>query len=498
MDKVMLINVVEEQEVRIALLVDEKLQQLYLERTAKEQIVGNVYKGIVVNIVPNIEAAFVEFGYRKHGFLHVSDILPSAVGKGGERSGNIRRLLREGDELLVQVTKEGIGDKGPSLTTYLSLPGRYIVLMPGLSRRGVSRRISNDKERSRLRKVLAKLDIPDEVGVIARTAGEGRSEKDLARDLDYLLRLWHTISQRAERSKAPAMVYQESDQVTRVIRDFFTEDIRRVVVDSQEVYQKVRDFLRVVMPTHVRKVKLHEERDPIFHAYGVEEEIEKMHSRTVQLPSGGSIVLEQTEALVAIDVNSGQYKGRGDAEETAYRINLEAAPEIARQIRLRDLGGVVAIDFIDMESQEHRTRVEKTLWEALKGDKARLRMLKMSPFCIVEMTRQRQRQSLRQSTYVECPHCHGTGHVKSNETLGLQILREIKAGLDSKDLDRVQVTVSPDVANYLNNEMRGRLQELERSSGKSMVVLGEPTVGTAEHHVRFLTTAGRQLKPAKS
>lgn len=222
-----------------------------------------------------------------------------------------------------------------------------------------------------------------------------------------------------------------------------------------------------------------------------------MHSRTVQLPSGGSIVLEQTEALVAIDVNSGQYKGRGDAEETAFRINMEAAPEIARQIRLRDVGGVLAIDFIDMEDTERRTKVEQALWAALKADRSRLRMLKMSPFCIVEMTRQRQRQSLRQSTYVECPACHGTGHVKSNETLGLQILREIRAGLETKGLDQVEVRVSADVANYLNNEMRGRLGELETSSGKTMLVLADPSVGPDQHEVRLLTAEGRQLKAPK-
>ncbi|MHC5034007.1 MAG: Rne/Rng family ribonuclease [Planctomycetota bacterium] len=495
MNKVMLVNVVEEQEVRIAVLLDDKLEQLYLERTGGERIVGNIHKGIVVNLVPNIEAAFVEFGYRKHGFLHVSDVLPSAVGK--DNGDDIRKLLRDGEEIVVQVTKEGIGDKGPSLTTYLSLPGRYLVLMPGLSRRGVSRRITDDKERDRLRQLVRKLNVPKDMGVIARTAGAGRSETELARDLDYLRRLWQTISQRAKRSKAPAMVYQESDPVTRVIRDVFTEDIRRIVVDSPEVCEKVREFLRVVMPRHVRKVKLHEAGDPLFHHYGVEKELEKMHSRTVQLPSGGSIVLEQTEALVAIDVNSGQYKGRGDAEETAFRINMEAAPEIARQIRLRDLGGVVAIDFIDMERAEHRGQVERALWDALKGDRSRLRMLKMSPFCIVEMTRQRQRKSLRQSTYVECPSCRGTGHIKSNETLGLQILRQIKADLDRDGLDRVEVVVAPDVANYLNNNMRSRLEELERDSGKRMSVLADSTVAPGRHSVRLLNAEGREIKARK-
>jgi ribonuclease E len=494
-EKTMLVNVVEEQEVRIAVLEGGKLEQLYIERSNREHIVGNIHKGVVVNLVPNIEAAFVEFGYKKHGFLHVSDVLPSAVGR-GERGADIRKLLHDGQEVLIQVTKEGIGDKGPSLTTYLSLPGRYLVLMPGLSRRGVSRRITDEAERTRLRSLLGKLDVPKNMSVIARTAGEARNDADIARDLDYLLRLWHTISQRAERSKAPALIYQESDPVTRVIRDFFTEDIRRIIVDSSEVHDKVRDFLRVVMPRHVRKVKLHETGDPLFHHYGVEQEIEKMHSRTVQLPTGGSIVLEQTEALVAIDVNSGQYKGRGDAEETAFRINVDAAPEIARQIRLRDLGGVLVIDFIDMENGDHRTRVEQTLWEALKRDRSRLRMLKMSPFCIVEMTRQRQRPSLRQSHYIECEWCHGTGQVKSTETLALQVFRQVKAGMDGKDLDRVEAMVSPDVANYLNNSMREPVQELEKSSGKKVLILAEPSIGPDLHTVRFLTAEGREIKQA--
>ncbi len=492
MEKLMLVNVVEEEEVRIAMLEDGKLEQLYLERTSHEHIVGNIHKGIVVNLVPNIEASFVEFGFRKHGFLHISDILPSAVGKGG-RSDNIRKLLKEGQEVLIQVTKEGFGDKGPSLTTYLSLPGRYLVLMPGLTRRGVSRRIPDDNERSRLRQVVSELEVPSDVGVICRTAGQGRTKNDLARDLDYLLRLWHAIGQRAERSKAPCVVYQESDPVTRVIRDVFTEDIRSILVDSPDVFEKVKDFLRSVLPRHVRKVKLHDAGDPLFHHYGVEAEIEKMHSRRVDLSIGGSIVLEQTEAMVSIDVNSGSYKGRGDAEETAFRINMEAAPEIARQIRLRDLGGVVAIDFIDMEDIGRRTKVEQALWQALKRDRARLRMLKMSPFCIVEMTRQRQRRSLGQHTYEECPSCGGTGLVKSRETLALQMLREIKAGLDGRELGRVEVVVAPDAANYLNNEMRHRVRELELASGTEVLILADPAVRPGKHTIRFLNAEGREV-----
>ncbi len=490
-EKEMLINVVEEEEVRIALLEDRVLQDLYLERTGREHIVGNIHKGVVVNLVANLEAAFVEFGYRKHGFLHASDVLGSNRGRN-----DIRGLLKEGQEILIQVTKEGIGDKGPSLTTYLSLPGRYLVLMPSLSRRGVSRRIKDDQERSRLRDLVKKLDIPKDMGVIVRTAGEQRTKTDLQRDLDYLLRLWKAISRRAESSEAPAMVYQESDVVTRVIRDTFSEDIRRIIVDSESVYEKVRDFLRSVLPRHVRKVKLHDSSEPLFHHYGVEEEIEKMHSRTVQLDCGGSIVLEQTEALVAIDVNSGHYKGRGDAEQTAFNINKEAAPEIARQIRLRDLGGVVVIDFIDMEKESHRREVERILSGSLKRDRARLRVLNMSPFCIVEMTRQRQKQSLRQSTYIECPQCHGNGYVKAPETLALQALREAKAGLEADNLQSIRVIAAPEAANYLSNEMRRRLQELEELSGKHIEVVADPRLGPDEHKVEFFNPEGRQIVPA--
>jgi ribonuclease E len=489
-EKEMLINVIEEEEVRIALLEDRVLQDLYLERTRREHIVGNIHKGVVVNLVPNLEAAFIEFGYRKHGFLHASDVLGSGRGRS-----DIRKVLKNGQEILVQVTKEGIGDKGPSLTTYLSLPGRYLVLMPGLSRRGVSRRINDDKERDRLRQIVKNLDIPKDMGVIVRTAGEQRSQRDLQRDLDYLLRLWKAISHRAESSDAPAMVYQESDPVTRVIRDTFSEDVRRIIVDSESVYEKVRDFLRSVLPRHVRKVKLHDSSEPLFHHYGVEEEIEKMHSRTVQLDCGGSIVLEQTEALVAIDVNSGHYKGRGDAEQTAFTINKDAAPEIARQVRLRDLGGVVVIDFIDMEKDSHRHKIEQILNDALKRDRARLRTLKMSPFGIVEMTRQRQKQSLRQSTYIECPHCHGNGYIKGPETLALQALREAKAGLDAENLSRVRLVAGPAAGNYLNNEMRRRLQELQDDSGREIEVVIDPRMGPNEHKVEFFNPEGRQIVP---
>ena len=496
-EALMLINVVEEEEARIAILEDDRLQEFYLERTTREHIVGNIYKGKVLNVEPSIEAAFVEFGYRRHGFLHVSDVKPSvAHGSGGKRGNkqSIRDALHPGDQILVQVTKEGIGDKGPALTTYLSLPGRYLVLMPGMSMRGVSRRISEESQRKRLRKIIKSLSVPENMGIIARTAGEDRTKQEFSRDLDYLKRLWGTIQRRADKNSAPALIYRESDQVIRVIRDVFSEDIRRIYVDSREVFDRVKNFLREVMPRHVRKVKFYEEEDPLFHHFGVEEELQKMHSRTVDLPSGGSIVLEQTEALVAIDVNSGQFKGEKNAEESAFRINKEAAREIGREVRLRDLGGLVVVDFIDMDNKDHRREVEKTLHKTLEKDKARFRMLRMSPFCIVELTRQRRRRSLRQSTYVECPTCEGTGHIKSPETTALELIRKIRTGLQLKDVDRVEVDAQPQVANYLNNTMRSRLRELEEEADKEIKIHANPDRGPTQNVVHFLKENGRKVK----
>ena len=502
-EALMLINVVEEEEARVAVVENNRLEDFYLERASGDRVVGNIYKGRVINVEPSIEAAFLEFGYERHGFLHVSDVRPSPVGGTAGKNGRsangprpekgIRNLVRPGDEFLVQVIKEGIGEKGPALTTYLSLPGRHLVLMPGMSLRGVSRRITDEQERRRLRDILKELHVPSDSGVIARTAAMGRDKRDIERDLDYLGRLWDAVKQRSETSKAPALVYQESDQVIRVIRDVFTEDIRNILVDSPQVYERVRAFLRDVMPHHVRKVKLYDGDQPLFHRYGVEEELAKMHSRTVQLPCGGSIVLQQTEALVAIDVNSGQFKGPRDAEESALQINLEAAEEVARQIRLRDMGGVIVIDFIDMQDKGRRAQVEKALWTALAKDKARFRMLKMSPFCLVELTRQRRRKSLSQTTYVECPTCKGTGHLRSTETIALDLIRKLRAGLQRPEVARVDVDAPTAVANYLNNIMRSRLRELESQTNKVIRVHADPARGPEDHEIAFSKSDGARV-----
>jgi len=497
---VMLVNVVEEEEARIAILEEGKLEELYVERASGDRIVANIYKGAVVNIASNIEAAFVEFGYRKHGFLHVSDVRPSIKGDGAvggrddrARHGPLQKLLSPGDEIIVQVTKEGIGEKGPALTTYLSIPGRHLVLMPGVSLNGVSRRIEDQAERTRLRGILKQVETPPGVGVIVRTAGAGASEKQIRRDLDYLLRLWNTIKKRTERPQVPALLYQESDLVIRVIRDVFRDDIRKIVVDSKRTHARVREFLRDVMPHHVRKVKLHEGSDPLYHQFGVEQELAAMHSRKVNLPSGGSIVLDQTEALVAIDVNSSQFKGKGDAEATAFKINMEAAVEIARQIRLRDLGGVLVIDFIDIQDRKRRSEVEKALRTAFQRDKARLRVLRMSAFCIVEMTRQRRRASLRQAHYAECPICHGRGQVRSPETVALDLIRKLRAGLSQRAVARAEVDVSPAIANYLNNAMRSRLQELEDETNKQILIRADASRGPDEYEELFLKDNGAKV-----
>lgn len=501
-ESLMLINVVEEQEARVAIVEEGKLQEFYLERTGREHIVGSIYKGRVVNVEPSIEAAFIEFGYERHGFLHASDVKPAVARKNGKKGGgegrrgsrNIKKALRPGDEILIQVTKEGIGDKGPALTTYLSLPGRYMVLMPGMSLRGVSRRIEDDEERKRLRKIVKGLDAPKNAGMIARTAGEGRDKREFERDLDYLGRLWNTIQQRSKSCNTPSLIYQESDQIIRVIRDVFNEEIRNIYVDDADVFRRVKDFLREVMPHHVRKVKQYEGDAPMFHHFGVEEELEKMHRRTVDLPCGGSIVMEQTEALVAIDVNSGQFKGSKDAEQGAYRINKEAAREIARQVRLRDLGGLVVIDFIDMQDANHRKNVEKILHEDLARDKSRFRMLEMSPFCIVELTRQRRRRSLRQSTYVECPTCQGTGTIKSPETQALEIIRKLRIGLHNGAVAKADAQLQPEVANYLNNTMRIRLRELEEELKKEVRVHADPDRGPNENEIHFRRENGQLVQ----
>jgi len=490
----MLINVSEDDEYRIAVVEDKVLEELYLERTKAERHVGDIYLGRVQNVEPSIQAAFVEIGTEKNGFLHVSDIRPDVAdipptktpspraAKG--REGNIRSLLKKGAPVLVQVTREGIDNKGPSLTTYVSLPGKYLVMMPGLSHHGVSRKIQDEEPRKRLKAILSEMDLPKQAGFIIRTAGLDRTKRDLQRDLQYLRRLWDALCGKLAGAKPPALVYQESDLIIRCMRDLFTADTDEIIVDSEPVCRRIREFLRIVSPSYQNRVKLYTGAVPLFTKFKVEKAVSDVYNRKVSLPSGGSIVIDQTEALVAIDVNSGKYTEETDAEKTAHRTNMEAAPEVARQLRLRDLGGVIVIDFIDMKRDKHRREVEKALYNAMRRDKAKKKILRTSQFGLVQMTRQRMRPSVARAVFQRCPLCGGTGHVRTLESIALDLMRKVRLSLPRKDVASLECTVHPDVALYMLNEKRAALLALERRWNKKVHIQTDSSANVQELRVR--------------
>ncbi|MFQ5861591.1 MAG: ribonuclease E/G [Candidatus Brocadiales bacterium] len=507
MSKKMLINVVEPEESRIAILEDNTLEELYIERISKGQTVGNIYMGRVSNIEPSLEAAFVDIGLKRNGFLHISEVLNAVLGeeekaektRSKKEQRRIQSLLKPGQELLVQIIREGVGEKGPSLTGYISLPGRYLVLMPYATRHGVSRKILDEEERARLKQIIKELKPPANMGLIVRTAGAGQTKRELSKDLNYLLRLWKAVEERQTNTLIPSLIYQESDLVIRTIRDIFSPDIEEIIVDSEDTYRKTKDFLKQIMPKYVKSVRLHRARVPIFHKYRIEEEIEMINNRKIPLKQGGSLVIEQTEALVAIDVNSGRFKKGADPEETAFRTNIEATKEIVRQIRLRDLGGVIIIDFIDMQQEPHRRAVEKALADALKKDWARTKMLKMSKFGIVEITRQRIKRSLRDALYESCPECGGTGFTKTVESLSLNIMREIRSALDNKELKTIEVVADNQVAQFLQNQKRKHISELEDHYSKRIVVKSAVENGwrVGDIRINYFNSDGRPIDPVK-
>ncbi|MGE0713164.1 MAG: ribonuclease E/G [Planctomycetota bacterium] len=460
MTKRMLINVAEAEEARLAIVEEDLLSELYVERTTEEKYLGNIYKGRIANIEPSIQAAFVDFGREVNGFLHVSDVMPAYAKNPDADRRDIGTVLAKGQEVLVQITKDQIRTKVPTLTTYISLPGRYLVLMPSISKCGVSKKITSEEERQKLRALLKELNPPAGMGYIIRTAGIDRTREELARDLDYLLNLWRAILQKVKTQESPATIYKETDLVIRSIRDLFTSDIDEVIIDDYDVYTRAKEFLHSVMPRHEDSVKFYPGPTPLFHRYHVERQIEGLQARRVPLKSGGSLIIEQTEALVAIDVNSGKFKGEKNLEETAYRTNKEAAAEIARQIRLRDLGGLIVCDFIDMRDAKHRTSVERQLRAQLRRDRARVRVARMSRFSLIEMTRQRVRESLKRTTYDQCPHCKGTGYIKSIESTALEVLREIQLHLVDHPNQRVTVVCSNEVADYLRAKKQGSLGQI--------------------------------------
>ncbi len=487
MSREMLINVAESEECRVAVVENGVLEELYLERASLGRHVGNIYKGKVANIESSIQAAFIDIGIHKNGFLHISDVhpryFPGARGNTVESIGqrkslnerpSIQSCLRKGGEIIIQVTKEGLKTKGPTLSTYLALPGKYLVMMPWMKRHGVSHKIEDDDERKRLKQILEQSNPPKGQGFIIRTAGQGCSKRDLRSDLRYLKRLWSTIEKRMENEKTPGELYQESDLVIRALRDVFNNKITNIVCDSENVVRKIKVFLAQAYPRLKQRVKYYDSKIPLFYKYQIEDEIAKIQSRTVHLKGGGSIVIEQTEALVSIDVNSGRYRSNKSAEQTAYESNMEAAPEIARQLRLRDLGGLIICDFIDMRSQKHRKDVERVFREAVRADRARMRIMRISRFGVVEMTRQRMRPSLQFSTYLACPRCGGTGFVKSHESSAIEIIRLLNLSASKKQIKRIELSVSPEVADYLHNEKRTTIAEIEQLSGKRVVIHSVP------------------------
>ena len=513
MKKEMLINVSQPEECRIAIVEDGILEELYIERTSQDNYVGNIYKGKIVNLEPSIQAAFVDFGVGRNGFLHISDVEPQYFRQGGfdpqkvmeppadppsedQASGNgsngrdaarrrgprpgarprfkppIQDLFRRGDEVLVQVIKEGIGTKGPTLSTYISIPGRYLVLMPALGRVGVSRKIEEDETRRKLRDTLLELNPPKGLGFIVRTAGIERTKKELSRDMAYLLRLWKVIVRRIRKHAAPIDIYEESDMIIRTIRDIFTTDVDAIHIDESSAHERAKEFLQLVMPRYTNRLQMYDGKEPLFHKYHLENEISCIHQREVPLKNGGSIVIDPTEALVAIDVNSGTFRVDDSAEETAYQLNMFAAREIARQLRLRDLGGVVVNDFIDMRKEKHRRSVERALRDAVKRDRARTKILRTSPFGLVEMTRQRIRPSLKRSVYRDCPVCSGKGVVKSAESMAIEVMRILILAAQQANISRVTVNVSDEVAAYLNNRKRRELSRVEEDGQIVIQILG--------------------------
>lgn len=501
MKKEMLINVRQSEESRIGIIEDGVLEELYVERNSLESAVGNIYLGRVVNIEPSIQAVFVDFGIGRNGFLHVSDVEyqyykhlvdPEEEARNrknrkfNERSIRnkppIQEIFKRGSRVLVQCIKEGIGSKGPTLSTYISIPGRYLVLMPGLQRVGVSRKIDDDDTRRKLRRILSSLAPPEGLGFIIRTAGYDQTQEDLERDLQYLVRLWKVIVRRLKSATGPGEIYLDSDMILRTIRDIFTADIDTILVDDAEAFERARDFMKAVLPTHVDRVQLYESQESIFHKYRIEDEITRIQQRRVPLRGGGSIVIDQTEALVAIDVNSGNARVDDNAEETAYQVNLRAADEIARQIRLRDIGGVIVNDFIDMREERHRRGVERALRNAMKRDRARSRILRISPFGLIEMTRQRIRPSLRRSIYRDCPACAGTGFVKTAESVAIEVMRLLITTASKAGVERITVEVHLDVSDYLSNKKRREIHALEEDARVSISIRARADV-TPNHLV---------------
>jgi ribonuclease G len=487
------------EETRVALLENGLVTEIYIDRKKDRGVAGNIYKARVMKVLPGMQAAFVDIGLEKSAFLYVGDVFDSSseyapmmedegleleveAKRKRNHTSQIEELLQEGQEILVQVSKEPISTKGARVTMYISIPGRYLVMMPGIGHIGVSRRIERDEERKRLREIVEKLR-KSNTGYIIRTASQGRSEEEFRADIEFLSRLWDTIQKKREKISAPALMHNELDLVFRVIRDAFTGDVDRMVIDSPEEHQRAREYVDTYIPQLSRRVKPYDEDEPIFEHYGVEIEISRALGRKVWLKSGGYIIIDQTEALTTIDVNTGRYVGKRTLEDTILKTNLEAVREIAYQLRLRNIGGIIILDFIDMEREDNRRKVYSALQEALSRDKAKTTISHISPLGLIEMTRKRIRESLGRTLCDTCPYCDGRGYVKSARTVCYEVFREIRKAFTGAEEKKALVTVNSLVADMLYDEERQGVEELEKEFGKKIVIKADPNLHQEQYEV---------------
>ncbi len=482
----MIINAAFPEEFRVALLEGQSLEGLFIETATRGKIVGNLYKGIIVHVQTSLHAAFVDFGLNRNGFLPLSEIHPEYFQTEATEPVRIQDVISTGQEVLVQVVKEEVGTKGALLTTYVSLAGRDVVLMPGQSQRGVSRKIEEEEQRERLKELARDLKIPEEFGIIIRTAALNRTKKEISKDLNELMRLWEEIKKNVQEATAPALIYKEHDLAIRVIRDYFTPNIKTILVDDKDVHKQVKDFIGIISPQHQRAVKLYKEDSPISSKYHLEDQIEQIFRKRVPLKSGGYLVIDQTEALVAIDVNSGKTNGEGALEEMVFKVNMEAAAEIPRQLRLRDLGGLIVIDFIDMRENRHSREVERRLKEEMKKDKAKVTIGRISRFGLLELSRQHLGLNILRGSFRPCPTCQGTGLVRASETTAIGYLRKIWQILFQKKAAIVKAIVAPEIANYLLNQKRPDILNLEQRHRATIIIEAAPGILPHEGQVEFV------------
>ena len=476
MKHIMLINAVHQEQKRMAIVEDGKLVEFNIQMSLREPITGNIYKAIVLKVERGLQAAFVNFGVGKDGFLPLRDVSPEYFTEkkdnGRDGSGS-RSALKTGQEVIVQVAREVSGRKGALLTTYLSLPGRYLVLLPNKHSSGISRKIEDEEDRKQLKTLVEQIKIDEGMGFIVRTAGISRTKQELSRDYQHLLRLWKEIKKRAETEPAPSLIYQESDFGVRSLRDYFTSEIEEIQVDDIDTYRKMRAYCKTVVPRNLRMIKQYKERLPIFGRYNLEEQIREIYQERVELKSGGSIVICPTEAMITIDVNSGRASNKKNVEDTAFKTNLEAAEEIARQLRLRDLGGLIAIDFIDMMDRKHEAEVEKTFKKALTLDRARIQLSRISKFGILELSRQKKHSTIQEISYTSCPFCSGRGARPSLEYTALSAFRKIETDAAKEKASALKICVPHEIADYLLNQKRSDIQRIEGMYDLSIHVSGK-------------------------